>query len=175
MNPQFKLEILASVVAWYGAIVATAGFVLSLFNSLRDKAHIKIQYQPDMEVVGPGPYSPGKTYFSVTVINKGRRPANITKAGLRIIGGKRKHLIFSDSFSGHRTRVLTEESPVTEFLVEQDLVPFDKAWYIWVTDATGNIYKRYFHKLPTLWLLWYKLKWNNASIQSAQQGAATDK
>jgi hypothetical protein len=170
-TPQFTLEVSASAVGWYGAVMATASLVVSLVNSFRDRARIKISCQRDMSVLGgPGPYDQSKTYFNVTVVNKGRRSVNITKAGLRIIGGKRKFAILSDSFSDHRRKVLTEESPVTEFLVEQDLAMLDRAWYVCVFDATGNEYRKYLHKLPTLWWLWRTLKGGNG----VQQGAAVD-
>ena len=85
----FRLEISASAVAWYGAIVATIGILVSLYNVLRDRARIKIKYQEDMQIIGPQTvYDSNKTYFNITVINKGRRPVNITKAAIRTIEKK---------------------------------------------------------------------------------------
>ena len=108
MSPDvFKIEISASAVAWYAAIVATAGMLVSLYSVFRDRAKIKIKYQRDMQIIGPQTvYDPNKTYFNITVTNQGRRPVNITKAAFRTIGTRKKYALLADSFSAHRNRVL---------------------------------------------------------------------
>ena len=157
--PYYKLEISASVVAWYGAIVATIGMLITLINLLRDRAKIKIECRRDMQIAGrTGPYSPDKIYFNVTVINKGRRPVNITKAAIRNLGSNKKFLLFTDSFLLNRNRVLTEDNPTTEFFVEQDIAMLDSSLYVYVYDATGREYRKYLHKLPSVWQIWYYLK-----------------
>jgi hypothetical protein len=158
MSDPIQIEITATAVAWYGAIVATISGIVSALNFFRDRAKVKIQYQRDMIVVGKSVYSPDKTYFNITVINNGRRPVNITKAALRTLSGKKKFAVLSDSFSDHRKRILTEESPVCEFLMEQDENLLKGAWYISVYDAAGNVYKKYMHRLPLLWYLWYRIR-----------------
>jgi len=155
----FKLEISASAVAWYGAIVATVGILVSLYNVLRDRARIKIKFQRDMQIIGPQPvYDPNKTYFNITVINKGRRPVNITKAAIRTIGRERKYALLSDSFSAHRNRVLNESNPTTEFMMEQIEDLLANAWFICVYDATGRAYRKFLHPLLPLSNLWRRFK-----------------
>jgi hypothetical protein len=141
------VEISANAVAWYGAIVATVGFLVSLYNVLRDRAKIKITYSKDMMVGGPQAiYDPKKTYFNITVINRGRRPINITKAALRTFEpGKKKFLLLIDSFAAHRNRVLDESKPTTEFMIEQDDEMLANSWFISIYDATGRSYRKYVH------------------------------
>lgn len=162
MSTEYSFEISASTVAWYGAIVATAGTCISVINFLRDRPKIKIQFQKDMNIYGPQSiYPKDKTYISITVINKGRRPVNITKAGFRTLGATRKYTIFNDSFSTHRNRVLTEESPTSDFMIEQDekmLEMLKGTWYIWVQDATGRMYRKYLHPFPYIWRVVYWMK-----------------
>lgn len=162
MSTEYTFEISASTVAWYGAIVATAGALISIYNVLRDRPRIKMQFQKDMNIYGhQSVYPKDKTYISITVINKGRRPVNITKAGLRTLGAERKYAMFNDSFSAHRNRVLTEESPTSEFMVEQDekiLELLSGAWYIWTQDATGKMYRKYLHSFPYIWRAVYWIK-----------------
>lgn len=158
LNQVLKIEISATTVAWYGAIMATLSIVIALLNYLRDGPKIKIEYRKDMRMVGQGLYDSSKTYFNITVINKGRRPINITKAAMRILGFEQKFDLLTDSFLVTRREVLTEENPATEFLLQQDLLDFQNAWYIVVYDATGREYRKYLHLLPTFWRIWYFLR-----------------
>lgn len=157
----FNIEISATAVAWYGAIVATISVAVALFNYLRDRAKIKIKYRKNMKMIGAyGPYNPSKIYFNITVINKGRRPINITKAALRDLNldKKKKFNLLSDSFFAARNQVLTEQNPTTDFFVEQDLIDFSGIWYIVVYGGAGQRYKKYFHIFPTFWRIWYFLR-----------------
>ena len=45
-----KLEISATSVAWYGAIVATASVIATGYNVLRDRAKLRIDIKPNMKV-----------------------------------------------------------------------------------------------------------------------------
>jgi len=156
--PLFKFEISADAVAWYAAIVSTLAMLILLYGALRDRGRIKINYQKDMQVLGHHPdYDPNKTYVNITVINKGRRPVNITKAGVRVLGAKRKYALLNDSFSTQRNRVLTEAEPTTEFMMEQDEALFGNAWFICVYDATGKVYRKYLHPLLPIWMLYRRL------------------
>jgi hypothetical protein len=141
-----KIEISVTTVAWYGAIVATAGMLVSLYNMLRDRAKIRITYQKDMRIGGAqNIYDPSKTYFNITVINRGRRPINITKAALRTLKTDKKYTLLADSFLAHRNRVLDESRPTTEFMMEQTEEVLAKTWYICVYDATGRTHRKFVH------------------------------
>ncbi len=120
-------EISTSAVAWYAAIVATIGAIIAVLNFFRDRARVVIEYQKDRIILGQqSVYEKDKPHFAITVINRGRRPINIAKAYLRIIGGRKKTFhILTDSFAQHRKRVLNEESPSTDFLVPQDEISLE--------------------------------------------------
>jgi len=161
MLNDISINVSASVVAWYGAIVGTIGLVFSAIATIRDRAKIKILFGRDFRVVGgAGPYRDDIDYASVTVLNMGRRPIKIEKAALKIMGRKGLFLL-NDSFAVHRRRTLTEEEPRSEFLVEQDLIDVDRLWYVVVYDARGCEYRKYVHRFPSLWRYWDFLRhWN---------------
>lgn len=151
-----KIAISPTLVAWYGAIVATVGMLVSLYNILRDRAKIKIRYQKDMRVIGSqAVYDPNKTYFNITVINRGRRPINITKAALRTIKSGKKYMLLTDSFAVHRNRVLDESNPTTEFMIEQTDEVLTNLWFICVYDAAGGRHRKYVHPLLPLSKFWH--------------------
>ncbi|MBE0568392.1 MAG: hypothetical protein IH577_01790 [Deltaproteobacteria bacterium] len=158
------LEVSGNSVAWYGAIVATISVILSAYNAFRDRARIKITYIKDMIIIGKQDlYNKAKTYFNVTVINKGRRPIRIDRAGLRIIGRKRIYALFSDSFMPHRNKVITEESPKTDFMIEQDDDLLNSTWYIVVYDGVGKEYRKYLRFIPVnLFINSFRKKQNDA-------------
>jgi hypothetical protein len=140
-----------SAVAWYGAVVATISIVINILVYSKDRAIIKINFQKNMHVIGKYPtnYSPNKIYFVISVVNKGRRPIKIVKAGAKLFTGDKKLMIFSDSFAFAGKRVLTESEPSSDFLVEQSLINVEDIEYIWVEDGAGRVYKKYFCVLPT--------------------------
>lgn len=151
-----RLEITASAVAWYGAVVATAGMLVSLYNVFRDRAKVKIKYQKDMQIIGPQTvYDPNKTYINITVINVGRRPINITRAAFRTLGTKKKYALLADSFMAHRNKVLDETNPTTDFMTEQNEELMVNVWFICVYDATGRVYRKYVHPSLPFSRLWH--------------------
>lgn len=155
----FKIEISASAVAWYGAIMATVGMLVSLYSVFRDRANIKILYQRDMKIIGRQTiYDQDITYFNVTVANQGRRPVNITKAALRTIGTQKKYALLADSFSAHRNRVLDESKPTTDFMTKQDEALLANTWFICVYDGTGKVYRKYLHLFLPLSILWRRFR-----------------
>ncbi len=149
------IQVNTELIAWYGAVVATAGLGISLYIAWRDRARVKINYRPHMFIYGGDAlnYSEGVEYVSIDVINTGRRPIRIESASLVIAGEEKKYLL-TDSFATHRPRVITEESPVTTFLVKQDLVDLSKIYCVVVVDGTGRQYKKYTSLFPS----WVRLK-----------------
>ncbi len=147
--PQIKLEISANAVAWYGAIVATIAAAVSIFMALRDRARIKIICEKDRIIIGEQSiYPKDKTYFNVSVVNRGRRPIRIEKVAFRTIGRKKRFALFSDSFLQERRKVLTEEYPRTDFMTEQDEDLLKSVWYIAIYDGAGKTYKKYLKFFP---------------------------
>jgi len=140
-----KIEISASVVAWYAAIISTISLIITGYNIWRDRAHIKIKYEPGMVLLGDVSalgYDPDKRYLSISVINCGRRPIRIESASLKIIN-KKEFALLASSFSEKRIKVITEDSPATTFLVEQEKIDLKNVWYVLVVDGAGRKYKKY--------------------------------
>lgn len=92
--PDIHIEITANTVAWYGAIVATAGIIVSIWNSYKDRARIKVKISSILI-----PYSSSNYVdkgFSVTISNFGIRPIIIDKFYLGFTNGK--SLVFLKGF-----------------------------------------------------------------------------
>lgn len=154
-----NVQISASAVAWYGAIVATFGFIFSTYNILRDRAKIRISYRRNSVVMNYPPYDHNKKYITISVVNKGRRTVRIGNVAVKLFCTKGYTLV-NDSIVGGRNQILTEENPQTVFFIEEECIKFDNAYCIFVYDGAGREYKKYTRILPTLsWVLhWMKNK-----------------
>lgn len=140
-----------------GFVTGTISLIIHIIGTLRDKAKIKINIRKDAKILGhSSSYNNKKEYFIVTVINKGRRPIHIDQAKLRIIDDK-PFLLLPGSLTDQE-RILTEKRPKTEFVTIQNGIDFSKAWYIVINDGTGKKYKKYLHRFPTFWRMWYWVK-----------------
>lgn len=139
-----KVEISANVVAWYAAIISTISLMVTGYNIWRDRARIKIEYEPNRILLGDVSalgYK-DKKYLSISVINRGRRPIRIESASLKILNKKELALLV-DSFSEKRIKVITEDSPTTTFLADQDQIDIKNVWYVLIVDGAGRNYKKY--------------------------------
>jgi len=116
--PNFSIQISASAVAWYAAIVSTLSLAASLYLGWRDRARIRISISPNMMVRNVPQYDPNKTYIDITVRNRGRRPVKIQTVYLKLYRTKGLALI-NDSIHQHVQRVLSEDNPRTNFLIDQ--------------------------------------------------------
>jgi len=159
LNNPINLQISASTVAWYGAIVATLSACVAIYNAWRDRAMIVITYQKRMKIMNAiPPLSEDKHYFIVTIRNRGRRAVSIGNAGIMYISGE--YFLLGDSIHNiaNTNRVLTEEKPDTQIISEQEGVDFSKLYYIQVFDKAGREYRKYTSKIPTFKKWWYKIK-----------------
>jgi hypothetical protein len=162
-----NLNVSASSVAWYAAIVATFGVFKAINDLWNDRGRIRIQYQPGMLVKSTGGvYDESKKYFSTTVINKGRRPVKIMHVGAKFFGREETSL-FTDSFFKGADRTLTELHPSTIYLTDQTGLSLNKLWYVYAIEAKGKEYRKYADDLPWHWRLYFKLKKykNNAKVK----------
>jgi hypothetical protein len=158
--PEFSLKISASTVSWYGAIVATIAGAVSIYNAWKDRARIKIKYEPGMFIVGGSSrYKDGVKHLSISVINKGRRPIRIEQAYLRDFDKDKEGLVLTlpGSFYEERPRVITEESPTTTFITQQDKLNLERIYCVVIVDGAGRKYKKYVKSFPTFKRLYYKI------------------
>jgi len=161
MNNIFTIEISSNIVAWYGAIIASASLIFAVYNIIRDNARVKVKYSFNNRIVGnPAPYKSDIKYIEIEAINAGRRPIRIDKAYIDFYNEDQKAL-FRDSFSDHRNKILTEENPRTSFLVEQKEIDVKNMRSVTVVSGTGGEFKKYVSKFPTGMELYYKFRKNH--------------
>ncbi|MEX1064143.1 MAG: hypothetical protein WD898_02200 [Candidatus Paceibacterota bacterium] len=156
--PNLSIQISASTVAWYGAIVATLGAGVSILNAWKDRPRIKIKFEPNQYMIGNNAlYPENKTYLCVNVINKGRRAIKIEQASIRQYGTK-GYIILPDSFRDHRIKIIDEKSPRTTFATSQDQFDLNKIYCVIITDGTGKNYIKYVKRFPTFtrFIYWAK-------------------
>lgn len=147
MFDNFLIQIKTNWVAIYGAIIASLGLSLSLFNYFRDKARIKIDFKQGWKFIGAvAPYKNNILYNDIKVINTGRRPINISSAGARVLKNKNgDHVLISDSFAQFKNKILTEENPSVDFYYESSILRSDDIYYLVVYDAAGRKYIKWIH------------------------------
>jgi hypothetical protein len=142
--PDISIHISANAVAWYAAIVSTVGLAISLYTVWKDRPRIAATITPNVRLANmPPPYDPNKKYISVTVRNRGRRPTKIATVYLKLYR-TRGYFLLSDSLYSHVNRVLTEENPRTNFLVDQNLVDPNGVEYAIVNDEAGHSHIKYY-------------------------------
>ena len=83
----FKIEISATAVAWYGAIVSSLALGINFINLWRDRRRVKLEIMPRMKifVMGAGthqPVQPDRIIFRAS--NFGKRPVTITHHGIKL-------------------------------------------------------------------------------------------
>jgi len=135
----FKIEITASVVAWYAAVVATTSAFFSGLNIWRDRPRIKISLNKNMQIHPASIKEDDKTFIAVNVANKGRRTTTITHVGFYEIGKKETGLLADSFIKGPRE---LQEGKSTMYLMDQSLIDIEKLKTVIAIDATGKTYKK---------------------------------
>lgn len=154
---EISIQISTNSVAWYGAILATIGASVSIYNAWKDRGQIKITHQKGMRVMNAlPPWSEDKDYFIVNITNTGRRPIAVGNVAVQYISGE--NFILADSIDNQSTRILTEEKPHTMITTDQSLIDFSKIYCIMVYDKAGREYKKYFFIFPTFKRIVFKFK-----------------
>ena len=147
-----KIDISASTVAWYGAIVATFGGVKALDDILNDLGRLKITFQTDMMIAGGGNVSDDQIAIHVT--NKSKRPSKITHVGMRFLPNWDRALLYPNE----PPRVLNEEHPSTVYVKPQSGLDLEHLWFVYVIDARGKEYHWYKYKSGRLKWWQYRLR-----------------
>jgi len=128
------VSISGSILPLYGAVLSTITAAAQIIGHFRDRAHIKIRVEPNMEVVGD-PSLWGKTFTIVNVANAGRRPITVTN-----IGAFRLHP--ADPFVVGMTRPPTphelKKSKLMTAMIEQKYLESADIEHREVWDATGR-------------------------------------
>jgi len=139
VNGLTTLEISASSVAWYAAIVATVSAAVSAYNILRDRARLLIRVAANMRFLNAESPSESGLFIVVTVVNSGRRPITITHVWLEG-GRKTEKLLFAGSVI-QGARELTE-GKWADYRCKQEGLDKQLFKYVCVTDSTGRIHRK---------------------------------
>lgn len=153
-QPHFTLTITASAVAWYAAVVSTISSAIQVGNYLRDRVHVKIKIQKNMETIND-PVHEGMLLTRITVTNAGRRPVTITNVGTMYL--ENKGCIFTDN-TPRIPCELTEGKYITT-LVDQEGLRFDEIRYFVAYDAVGREYRNHFAKWHRRVYWWFRRKY----------------
>lgn len=137
----FNLQISADVVAWYGAIIASIGLLLSALNFLRDRARIKVELTNGLYTAGG---SVSDVQLILSVKNMGRRKITLANAGFLLENGY--NVFFPNPVGINFPHELGEGKSASMFVDKSTLLDEinqkrTKIKYAWFSDATGKIYK----------------------------------
>ncbi len=150
----FQIKITASIVAWYGAIIASILAIVDIANFLSDRKKIKIKIDKDVRIFGPHgstPYKENTNYVAVRIINAGRRKVIISTAGFFLLNGQ--HRVPVDVLKS--IPITLPEGKRKDIFVEQEKIDFSKVDHFYVQDATTKTYKKNIanHITRFLWLI----------------------
>lgn len=136
------------VVAYYGAVLGTAGTVLGVKNYLRDRIRVKIDIQKGMKIVSPNPITnnPDELLVVVTANNVGRHPVHLSKAWFELRKPKEDEILLVGPNNFHTEELKPGLSRV--FLAKQSDLDLTDLKYACVQDAVGRKFKR---KVPKEW------------------------
>lgn len=126
------IEVTASHVAWYGAILATISAAVHLGNYFRDRKRGKVSFQRNMSFAPPGLYT--SVYTIVTVVNTGRRPFTINTIALTYLNGG--GMVFTDVVPALPCEL--KEGQQARAIVDEVGIDFGKVRSFVAYDATGH-------------------------------------
>jgi len=69
---------ISDYAAWWGAIIATLALIWNIIRAIRSGPRIYVRATPNMKVFPEDSITKGKTYISVTAVNRGNAPTTIT-------------------------------------------------------------------------------------------------
>ncbi len=152
--PTFHLSISGSVVAAYAAVVSTITGTVQVFNYFRDRAHIIIRVQHDMEMMGDPRYQ-GMSLTVMYVVNAGRRPITVTGVGAYRLFPQ-KPFVITDTRPQCPCE-LTEGKQQT-IIIDQDGLDLSimESWEAYT--STGKTYR--LAVVP-----WYSRRWNRRKFR----------
>lgn len=142
MTQPVEITIAAEVVAWYAAIVATLGLIISGYMAYRDRADLRISVSPDMIGLN-GSDEEVEAYLMVHVANRGRRPVTVDGVGLIPRDPARGEFLLTGSV---QPRTITEGKAESyllrhSLLKAQGVQPTDFNKVV-VRDQSGRIWKK---------------------------------
>jgi|SRR3989344_5458911 len=143
--PSITIQISASAVAWYAAIVATISLSFTGLSYWRDRARVQIKLSQGFLAYAPN--NVGGIKIFIEAINHGRRSVTLDGAGLSLRNGKKLAVTRPETINfphelqeGKAVQVSLDKNEVFQ-AAAQEQSEITHAWY---RDATGKIYKTSF-------------------------------
>jgi len=141
------ITITAETVAWYGAIVASLAFIISVASVIlkyisyrkNDLPRLKIECLKNRKVFGDTIYDTEKTYLSITTTNVGKRPITVTNVGYVTKDKNQSNYLFSDSLLKGAQKL--NDGEFASYMIEQDSIDFKTIKHLEVHTSMGKVYK----------------------------------
>ena len=132
-------ELVTTILAWVGGILAVPLAVLKALEFRRDRANVVVTYRPGYEAINSPEYEANELYVFVNVANRGRRPVTIKTVGAIPLQKGGTYALFADSVRlGPRE---LQEGKATDYLIKQADFDCTKYKYFVAYDATGREYR----------------------------------
>ncbi len=135
-QPHFTLNITATAVAWYAAVLSTITTIVQTANYLRDRKRAKLKLHRHFAVSGD-PRRAGKSYTIVKVANIGRRPITIDRAYFSRPDNSGGILIDTEP----RLPAQLSEGQVLTVFADEHGLDFNKITYFAVCDSGDHQYR----------------------------------
>ena len=134
------------IVAWWGAVLGTAGMVLHVWKFLRDRPRVRVTVQKDMEI-SPNQLTdnPKEKFLNITAANIGNQPVHLSKAWFTQRRSKESLMLVGPmNFSTH----ILEPGQRRDFPAIQSKFNLTNLKKVYVEDAVGRTFKC---KIPRSW------------------------
>ena len=140
--PEFSIQITASAVAWYGAIVATASALIAFFNYLSERRKIKVTISHGFLVYGRGLEDRLRVFINAA--NIGKRPVTVNTVGFRLKNGN--DIVLMETPSLQLPFTIEEGRSCQTWIDKKELLgeikkAKTKIKFGWYRDSTGKYYK----------------------------------
>jgi hypothetical protein len=147
--PNMTIHISGSALAIYGAVLSTITAAVQIITHFRDRAHLRIRVQHNMEIIGDPRYA-NMTLTIMYVVNAGRRSVTITGVGAYRLSPHNPFVI--PDTRPQCPCELTEGKQLTAMVDQRDLdLSLMESWEAYT--STGRTYR--LSVIP-----WYR-RWRN--------------
>ena len=131
------METVNAIAGWYGAVIGTAGLILSYWLARQDRPILVCRIEMDRRIINSAQYDENTIYTVFSLSNRGRRPITISTvsvcdAGKTVVGSLHDALLAA-GFE-------LAEGKCRDLLIEQSKRDRNVFSYLLVTDVTGQFW-----------------------------------
>lgn len=129
------IQVSASAVAWYGAILSTLALSAAIFNLWRDSKRLEIRVLPNMTGIPDG-----GSWDVIHVANAGRRPVWITHVWAEKSKGPGEKLLLGTALN--RGARGLKEGEFTSYLAKGGQIDWRVFRFVCIVIATGETFRK---------------------------------